>query len=105
MATVTKTRKTRKVVRTIRLVTAPTGAMPGVVTIAVNKDRADYILTRLSSDYGTAFRVEKIGTYPEEGYDVNLSPDGNSCACKGFCRWNHCKHADGLQALVNAGKL
>jgi hypothetical protein len=73
--------------------------------VAKNKDRADYFLTNLASDYGRAFRVEKIGTYPEEGYDVSLSPDGNSCECKGHLRWGHCKHADGLQALVNAGKL
>jgi hypothetical protein len=105
MPTVSKTRKPRKVVRTIRLVTPPTSAMPGVVTIAVNKDRSDYFLTALPSDYGRAFRVEKMGTYPEEGYDVHLSLDGDSCECKGFLRWGHCKHADGLAALVNAGKL
>jgi len=78
----------------------------GVAAITVGKDAADYFLERIPSDWGTAFKVEKIGLECKEAaYDVHLDGEKRSCTCKGFARWQHCKHADGLDALVKAGKL
>jgi hypothetical protein len=49
--------------------------------------------------------VQKAGE--EAAYEVCLSADGtaDACDCKGFARWSHCKHRDGLAALVKAGRL
>ena len=74
-----------------------------VVRIAVGKAVSDYYLHRLVSDYGTGFRLEKFGS--DETYAVNLNGQKSTCECKGFLRRNHCKHVDGLAALVKAGKL
>jgi hypothetical protein len=106
MSTVTKARQRVKPVRTIRLVLPLNGeGENGVVRIAVGKDAADYLLDRLPSDFGTAFRVQKAGE--DAFYNVNLSADGTAdvCDCKGFSRWARCKHRDGLAALVKAGRL
>jgi hypothetical protein len=103
----TRQRKPRvKPARTIRLVVPPNAdGRNAVVRIAVGQDAADYLLDRLPSDFGTAFRVQKAGE--DTFYNVNLSADGSAdvCDCQGFSRWQHCKHADGLAALVKAGRL
>ena len=105
MRSVSATRKPRKVVRTIKLAVAPFDGV-GVVTIRAGKVVADYQLTTIAADYGRGFQLDKLGGDADpETYHVNLSSDGNVCDCKGHCRWGHCKHADGLAALVKAGKL
>jgi hypothetical protein len=101
----TRQRKPRvKPARTIRLVVPPNAeGRNAVVRIAVGQDAADYLLDRLPSDFGTAFRLQKAGE--DVFYNVCLSDGGNLCDCQGHARWQHCKHADGLAALVQAGKL
>jgi hypothetical protein len=100
----TTTRKRVKPARTIRVVLPLNSeGKNGVVRIAVGKDAADYLVDRLPSDFGTAFRVQKAGE--DTFYNVNLSADGNLCDCKGHARWQRCKHADGLAALVAANRL
>ena len=93
----------RKPARSIRLMLAVGEQSPGVVRITVGRERADYFLTELPADFGRGFRLEKIGT--DDRYAVNLDGDRQSCECPGFCRWQRCKHADGLAALVAAGRL
>lgn len=93
----------RKPERRVRLCLRPDGKGVGVVKITVGKDTADYFLTNLDADFGRAFRLEKIGA--EEVYHVNLDREERHCDCKGFGRWSHCKHADGLAALIAAGRL
>ena len=106
MATATKTRNRVKPVRTIRLTLKPFEGNPGMVQIAVGKERADYFLTEIPADYGRGFKVEKMGDESEStAYHVNVDGDNRTCECKGFGRWSRCKHADGLAALVKAGKL
>lgn len=62
-----------------------------------------YFLTRLPSDYGVAYRLEKIGDDASveggERYDVNVSARP-TCECKGFLRWGHCKHVDACTAIT-----
>jgi hypothetical protein len=105
MTTATKTRRRVKPVRTIKLALKPFEGNPGVVSITVGKDAADYFLSTVAADFGTGFRLEKIGG--GETYHVNLAadPKNHSCECKGFGRWGHCKHVDGLAALQRAGRL
>jgi hypothetical protein len=63
-------------------------------------------LTEIPSDFGRRFQVEKVGIDVTEGkYTVNVSEDKRSCECKGHLKWGHCKHADGLAALIAAGRL
>ena len=62
------------------------------------------------------FRLTKIRTEQEEGeptqYDLLIDTDPvdpeqpqHSCECRGFLRWNHCKHTDALAELIRRGKL
>ncbi len=113
MTTTTATARPRqrkprtKPARFIRLCVKPDGPAPGVVRITVGQDQADYLLTPLATDFGRGFEVRKIGLEAngEDPYHVNLDGASGTCDCKGFGRWNHCKHADGLAALIAAGRL
>ena len=106
MATLTKTRKRVKPARRIRLCLPPFEGNPGVVQVTVGKQTADYYCWPRPSDFGAAFELQKFGTQGGEHYHVLLGENGrHSCECLGFQRWNHCKHADGLAALQQAGKL
>jgi hypothetical protein len=95
-----------KPVRTIRLV-VPLNAEGdnGVVRIVVGKESADYFLARIPADFGAAYQLQKIGEEDATPYHVNLNGRQSTCECKGFTRWNRCKHTDGLAALTAAGRL
>lgn len=107
--TTTPTRQQRKPrlkpARSIRLCVKPTAETAGVVRIKVGKQEADYLLTELAADFGRGFKVEKIGFDADAAYAVNIDGEKRTCECSGFNRWNHCKHADGLAALIAAGRL
>jgi hypothetical protein len=65
-----------------------------------------YAVSRVPSDYGQGFLVEKLGEDAEESkYHVILNAEQHSCECRGFLGYGHCKHVDGLAALDKAGKL
>jgi SWIM zinc finger len=92
--------------RFVRLMVSPAVDGTGVVRLTVAKKADDYFLTLLPADFGRGFKVEKIGLdCRESAYAVNIDADKRSCECKGFLRHGHCKHADGLAALIAAGKL
>jgi hypothetical protein len=92
-----------KPARSIRLCVQPHEQGPAVVRIAVGPKSNDYLLTPVACDYGKGFRLEKIGA--EESYHVNIDGDKKTCECKGHARHGHCKHVDGLAALIAAGLL
>jgi len=95
-----------KPARSVRLVVRPLGRAPGILRLTVGKEAADYYLTCLPADFGIGFKVVKIGLDVTEGeYHVNIDGDKRSCECKGFLRHGHCKHADGIAALIAAGQL
>src|SRR4051812_46550026 len=101
MSTATKTRRRVKTVRTICLKLKPFEGNPGVVSITVGKEQVDYFLTEIPADFGRGFKVEKMGLDAEPvAYHVNIDGDNKTCECKGHARWHHCKHADGIAALV-----
>jgi hypothetical protein len=74
-----------------------------VVNITVGKESHSYTVDRIPADWGQAFEVAKFGT--EDRYHVNIDGEQKTCSCKGHTHHGHCKHADGLAALVKAGKL
>jgi hypothetical protein len=72
----------------------------------VGKQEADYYLTELPADFGRGFLVEKVGLNAAESkYHVNIDADKRTCDCKGHAHHGHCKHADGIAALIADGKL
>ena len=92
--------------RFIRLCVRPADQAAGVVRITVGKETADYYLTELAADFGRGFKVEKTGLDAEPAaYHVNLDGNKRTCECKGHGRHGHCKHSDGLAALIAAGRL
>jgi hypothetical protein len=97
-----------KPARSIRLVVRPDGGT-GVVRINVGKQSADYSLREFRSDVGgRAFELVKVGLEADgECYHVRLTGNArqDSCDCRGFTRHSHCKHRDGLAALVAVARL
>ncbi len=78
-----------------------------VLALTTGKDTVFYRLETLLADAGRGFHLVKAerGDGSAEAYDVRLDGQFSSCECKGFLRWNHCKHVEGLAALVKCGKL
>jgi hypothetical protein len=110
-----KPRKPRpKPERLIRILEQPTVDTDGwgAVQITVGKQRDTYLVHFIPSDFGfgaIGFEVEKLDAdlAVVESYHVHLSdrPEHCSCDCKGHDRWGHCKHKDGIGALVKLGKF
>ena len=103
MSSVTTSRPRVKPARSIRLCVKPTAETAGVVSISVGKAAQDYILTEIPADFGRGFLLEKIGH--EESYHVNIDADRRTCECLGYLKHSHCKHSEGLAALIAAGRL
>lgn len=109
--TATATRARPAVTRTCNLIGEP-GFEQLHVEIATERktkppkvERCVYLLRRLRSDWGRAFRLYKTGGAPEV-YDVLLDDEGRDhCDCKGFLSHGKCKHRDSLRVLVQAGRL
>jgi hypothetical protein len=78
-----------------------------VLALTTGKETVFYRLESLLADAGRGFRLVKAdrGNGPEETYDVLLDGQFSTCECKGFLRWNHCKHVESLSALCEVGKL
>ena len=92
--------------RFVRLMVSPAVDGTGVIRLTVAKKAADYFLTLIPTDFGRGFKVEKIGLHAtESGCHINIDGEARSCECKGFVRHGHCKHADGIAALLAAGRL
>ncbi len=107
-------RKASKLERRIRVLEQPTADTDGwsAIAITVGKQTDTYLVHFIPSDFGfgaVGFEVEKLDAdlATIEAYHVHLAdrPEVCSCECKGFLRWNHCKHLDGLKALNQAGKF
>jgi hypothetical protein len=108
-ATKTQTRKPAKVTRSCSLGTASNGtrALKLTITTGNKTESFGYYLTETGADYGRGFRLEKFGVEQVEGqdsaYEVSIDPHGfDSCSCKGFTRWAHCKHHEAIKMLVSS---
>ena len=106
MGNATQTRRSVKPERKIRVAVPPSAVNPfSIVVITVGREEANYCVRPLPSDFGEAFEVEKIFVPDGNTYHVNLDGEGGSCECKGYLRWGHCRHVEGLKALRAAGQL
>ena len=93
-----------KPARHIALLVRPSDETAGVVRITVGKASAEYILTAIPADFGRGFKLVKmLGEH--EGYHVNVAGEQRLCDCQGHGAHGHCKHSDGLAALIAAGRL
>ncbi len=110
-----KVRQRRKPDRRIRLTQPVTHDSPGVIVITQNGQSSAYTVSPIPVPSGRGFHVVKQAIVPvdpshwerrEVGrYNVLLDGIMSSCDCPAYTRWQRCKHRDGLQALVDAGKL
>jgi hypothetical protein len=102
----TKTTKTRKPqARSAKIVQAGDAT---ILWLTVGNDVTAYRVTVLPCAFGkAAFHLLKAdkGDGPGEEYDVLLDGQFSRCECKGFLRWNHCKHLEALTALCQCGKI
>lgn len=91
--------------RTVRLMETSEGH---ALRIQDRRSLNYYRLTRLPSDFGTAYRLQKTVS-GRECYDVCLLEGGRStCECLGHLSSRakkECKHIAALFALTKAGKL
>src|SRR5438128_1811907 len=94
--------------RTITLVRPPDGRGVGVFGITSGtrvKKSQFYTFREIPCEIGgRGFAVHRLG----QGtlYYVRVGkPEDRSCECLGFLRWGHCKHVDGLSALIRQGRL
>jgi hypothetical protein len=63
-----------------------------------------YVIVEIRCDIGgRGFEVSNLSNL--EIYHVNLNGRERGCDCIGHLRHGHCKHADGLAALIAAGRL
>jgi hypothetical protein len=108
----TKTQRQRKPrpkpARSIKWLTTPLSPEKpyGAVKLTCGKLTHAYYVNELPAADGRGFELEKIelATALEErtAYHVFLHANGQDrhCDCRGHARWGHCKHADGLAALL-----
>lgn len=73
--------------------------------------RGYYRITRIPSDFGDAFFLEKV---PDTGipvgaelesYHVNLDDTGSTCDCWSFLKERSCKHTKACAALSDARRV
>jgi hypothetical protein len=91
--------------RRIRLFAAPIATMRGVVRITVGTEAKHYFLAPVPCDFGRGFQLEGFELEGGAKYAVCLDGEKTSCECKGFLKHGHCKHVEGLAALVKASRL
>jgi hypothetical protein len=114
MSTTPKRRTRRKPERKIRLVRPVTDGV-GALLITIDGEPHTYLLSPVPSDFGAAFLLTKQEQVPVDPgifetrdvakYHVLLDDERSQCECKGFARWNRCKHVEGLQALQKRGLI
>jgi hypothetical protein len=76
------------------------GAPFGVVRIQVGMQINLYFLQAIPCDLeGRGFALTKLDR-EEVVYHVLLAGPQSTCDCKGFLQHSHCKHMEGLLALV-----
>jgi hypothetical protein len=94
--------------RFVRLVVPVHPDAPGVIRLKVgDEEPIDYVVTEVPCDWpARGFKLSRVGGDTNEAaYHVLLEGEGGTCECKGYLRWQKCKHRDGLLALVKRGLL
>jgi hypothetical protein len=86
--------------RVIRLIRPPDAFGVGLLSIT-NKHRTQYyVFKEIACDIGgRGFAVHRLGL--ASLYHVRIhAPRDSTCECLGFLRHGHCKHIQGLSALI-----
>jgi hypothetical protein len=92
--------------RSVRLRAPPSDDNPfAIIGITVGTKADDYYVRPIASDFGRAFRVEKVLDPERAAYHVCLNGRESACDCLGHARYGFCKHVSALKALVQAGML
>jgi hypothetical protein len=118
MSTSTTNRKPVKAKppRYIRWTIRPTPAKPvGMIEVTEGEKADHYTVQRIAADYGLAFIVKKMvpdarsldEALSNEPYHVNLDRQTgrHSCECKGWERWQRCRHVAGLLVLPGISEM
>jgi hypothetical protein len=93
-----------KPTRTIRLVRPLSLDGVGVFCVTLGEEASFYTLHEIPCEIGgRGFAVHRTGLGTL--YHVRVGPEECSCECMGFLRHGYCRHVQGLQALVQAGKV
>lgn len=90
---------------------APGRASAGKLTIITGRSISHYLVREFTADGGLCFHLAKLseGSDPSErSHDVYLADPAtadagfafDSCSCKGFQRYLHCKHVDACHAII-----
>ncbi len=81
------------------------GAVRLALTYARRTDLFRYWVEAIPSDWGTAFRLERIdpdGSAGETYHVCVAGPADSLCGCKGFEAHGHCKHLDACRVIAGA---
>jgi hypothetical protein len=86
--------------RVIRLIRPPGNDGVGIFSITDRNRTQDYVFKEIRCDIGgRGFAVHRIGL--ADLYHVRVgAPRDSSCECLGFLRHGHCRHIQGLAALI-----
>lgn len=85
-------------------------ALAGLLAVGTGRRRVVYAVQETPTDRGRAFVLAKVegGTDDEAtGYVVQVTAGGQprGCECRGWLRWNHCRHTREVGKLVATGAL
>jgi hypothetical protein len=88
-------------VRSIRLIRPPDAAGAGVLCFAIGTRQTFYAFKEIPCDIGgRAFALHRLGL--GDLYHVRVgTPEECSCECMGFLAHGHCKHIQGITALIS----
>lgn len=91
--------------RTIRLELPPDARGVGAFSITSGRRTHFYAFREIPCEIGgRGFEVHKLGVGAM--YHVRVGePPHTSCECLGFLRHDHCKHTEGLAALIRARRI
>jgi hypothetical protein len=91
--------------RTIRLVIPPDDRGIGVLAIRIRDKITHYTFREIPCEIGgRGFAIHRLGV--GQRYDVRIgSPADTSCECLGYLAHGHCKHIEGLNAILKSHLL
>jgi hypothetical protein len=95
--------RTRKPKRFIRLILSPLGEGVGVFRVREKDKTIFYTFREIACEIGgRAFAVHRLGLGTL--YHVRVGKRSEcSCECLGFLAHGHCRHIQGLSALIHEG--
>jgi hypothetical protein len=86
--------------RMIRLLRPPDESGAGLLALTAKRKTTFYVFREIPCDIGgRGFLTHRLGLGAV--YHVRVGkPEDRSCECMGFLAHGHCKHIEGLEALV-----